>query len=214
MWLKSKDVGVRFDEKWGGMPMGDSLGLLRCVSIELALKRGPFFQSRNDTHPRMKRHDSGLTASGIMRKKPGKVLKHTYELKAKLEDNELYLDFRLNVPTTERIFHSKIWFLTRWFGKCIVDGKPIKLGEMAPAWKLIKRTSKQPESVVLCNGKASLEIQGSTDPSVYWSLYNLPPFKRERLARPYNNLEIIYVWAEENIEKGTYTGSFKVIYGV
>lgn len=203
MWLKSKDVGVRFDEKWGGMPMGDSLGLLRCVSIELALKRGPFFQSRNDTRSQIKRLDSGLITSGIMRRRGEALkLKHTYELKAKLEDNELYLDFKLNVPTTESIIRSKIWFLTRWFDKCIVDGKPLKIGEMSPAWKLVKRTPEQPTSIVLSNGKFSLEIQGNTDPSVFWSLYK------------YNKLEVIYGWAQEEIEKGTYTGSFKVIYGV
>jgi len=213
MWLKSKEVGVHFDEKWGGMPMMDSLGILKCASIELALKRGPtFFQSRNDTHPRMKRHDSGLIASGIMRRR-GEVLEHTYELKAKLEDNELYLDFRLNVPTTERIFRSKIWFLTRWFDKCIVDGEHVEVGEMSPSWNLIERMPKQPKSIVLCDDTFSLEIQGSTDPSVSWSLYKYsPPSKSSTWA--YNKLEIIYGWAEENIKKGTYTGSFKVIYGV
>jgi len=215
MWLKSKDVGMHFDEKRGGMPMGDSLGILKCASIELALERGPyFFQSRNDTHPRIKRQDSGLTASGIMRKK-GKVLEHTYELKAKREHNELYLDFKLNVPTTEHIFRSKVWFLTRWFGKCIVDGKPIKIGEMTPNWNLIKRMPKQPKSVILSDDKFSLEIQGSTDPSVFWSFYKYAHDGKEDVPRGrYKKLEIIYGWAEENIEKGMYTGRFKVIYGV
>ena len=213
MWLKSKEVGVHFDEAWGGMPMMDNLGILKCASIELAMEKGPYFyQSRNDTHPRIKRHDSGLTASGIMRKRHGKDLKHTYELKAKLEGNELYLDFKLNVPKTERIFRSKVWFLTRWFGKCIVDGKPMKFG-VSPSWKLIDRMPKQPKSVVLCNGKGSIEIQGSTDPSTFWSLYTYcPPSKSSTWS--YNKLEIIYGWAEDNIEEGTYTGSFKVIYGV
>jgi len=194
MWLKSKKVGVRFDEKRGGMPMGDSLGILKCASVELALKRGPyFFQSRNDNNPRMKRQDSRLTASGIMRKRPGRVLEHTYELKAKLEGNELYLDYKLKVPETERIFRSKIWLLTRCFEKCTVDGKPIKIGEMAPDWNLIKRMPKQPKSIILSDDKFSLEIQGSTDPSVFWSFYKYTHDGKTDVPRGlYNKLEIIY----------------------
>ena len=202
MWLDSEKVGVRFDEEWGGMPMEDSLGILRCASVELALEGGStFFQSRNDSYPLMKKLDSGLVASGVMRKRHGRVLKHTYELKAKLEGNELYLDFKLNVPTTESISRSKVWFLTRWFGKCMVDGKPVKVGEMSPAWKSVKRMAGQPTSVVLYGDRFSLEIQGSTDPSVYFALAKS------------NKLEAVYGWAEEHIEKGTYAGSFKVIYG-
>ncbi|GAI22438.1 unnamed protein product, partial [marine sediment metagenome] len=43
-----------------------------------------------------------------------------------------------------------------------------------------------------------------------WSFYKYAPDGKTDVPRGlYKKLEIIYGWAEENIEKGTYTGSFK-----
>lgn len=206
MWLKNDALNVFFDERRGGMPVRDSLGFLRAASIEIAYKEPfPYFQSLNDKHPRVTKHsDSKLMASGVMRK-GNVVTPHTYEMTATLEGNRLNLAYKLNVAITEKVIRSKIWlFSERSLLRCEVSGNPVdKAIETSPAWDVLYVGIQPTAPITLMGPSGRLKIFGATNPSVYARVYRL---------KKYPKLEVVYGWAYNILQEGTYTGDLILTY--
>lgn len=189
MWLRNDALAVFFDERRGGMPVGDSFGFIRAAAIEIAYAQPPpFFQSLNDRRPHIEKHGNSVVASGIMRR-GREVTPHTYEMKATLEGNRLDLAYRLNVARTEEVMRSKIWVWAARRGK-------IPKGNWADIY-----LGRQPKPFTLFGGR--LKISGSTTPPVYARVCHL---------REYPKYEVAYGWARGLLQKGTYSGNITLDY--
>jgi len=213
VWLGNDILKVFFDENLGGMPMADSFGVLRAVSIEIARTRPfPFFQSLYDTRPRMRCDGSKLVALGVMRKLLGEISPHTYRMEATVEGNRLNLVYRLNVEVEEEIVHSKIWLWTKPFQSYTIDGetfdirsKRSALEENSPSggrWYYPEVRAGQPESIILFDSSGRLRISGSTTPPCYTEIQR---YEHEKI-------EVVYGWAKGLLQKGTYSGKLELKY--
>jgi hypothetical protein len=211
MWLGSYDnLKVFFNERRGGMPTADNFGILRAVSVEIARTSSfPFFQSLNDTRPRMKHDGSKLEVQGVMRKSK-EVSPHTYEMEATIEGNRLNLAYRLNVAAEEEIIHSKIWVWTKPFQAYAIDGETFRVGrgqkgyrtKSGGIWYLLEARPGQPKSITLLDSSGRLIISGSTIPPCFTEIYCYENKK----------IEVVYGWAKDQLQKGTYSGKLEIAY--
>lgn len=227
MWLENDVLKVLFDERRGGMLIGDSFGFIEATSIEIArtkpiviFDRGvarlkfPFFQSLNDAAPSIRRGDSWLVSSGVMRR-DDEITPHTYEMVATLEGNRLSLAYKLNVARKERIAQSKIWLFAnpKLLQKCMVSGRVIDedIGR-DPRWDILYDGEQPKAPITLFGSGGRLEVTGSTTPPVYAIVCRFkgpPDNERER-----GKLEVIYGWArDEPLKKGIYLGNLTLVYG-
>ena len=204
MWLRNDILRVFFDERRGGMPTKDNFGFLKASAIEIAYTpKSPSFQSLNDGRPHIEKHGSSLVASGVMRK-GGKSTPHTYEMIATLEGNRLNLAYRLNVARTEKITRSKIWlFAGKSLRRCEISGNVLNAIGKTRNWKVLYYGEQLKPSITLLGPSGRLEILGSTIPPVY---------ARVLCFKKYPKLEVIYGWARELLQKGTYSGELALTY--
>jgi len=229
MWLGNDVLKVFFDEDLGGMPTADSFGILRAVSIEIARTRPfPFFQSLYDTRSRIKCDGSRLVASGVMCKPVppedfilplrtipplGEISPHTYEMEATVEGNRLSLAYRLNVAAEEKIVHSKIWMWTKPFQSYTIDGETFNVRNKQPAWVehcaksggtwyFLEARAGQPKSITLFDSSGRLRISGAT----------IPPCYTEIQRYEHEKMEVVYGWAKNLLQKGTYSGKLELTY--
>jgi hypothetical protein len=210
MWLGNDTLKVFFDEKRGGMPVADSFGILRAVSVEIARTRPfPYFQSLNEKKPHIKVDGSEIRVKGVMQKS-GEVLPHTFELDAAIEENRLSLDYRLNVAADSRIVESKIWLWTKPFQSYAVDAAKFdirsktsiaRFRKQGGTWHLLEERLGQPALIRLF-GNSSLSVSGSTTPPYYSEIYRYE----------YEKLEVVYGWAKAILKKGVYSGSLVLTY--
>lgn len=214
MWLGNDILKVFFDENLGGMPMEDSFGILRAVSIEIVRTRPfPFFQSLYDTRPRIKCDGSRLEVLGVMRKPLGEISPHTYRMEATVEGNRLNLVYRLNIGAEEQIVHSKIWIWTRLFQSYMIDGETFDVENKRPAWVehcptyggtwyFLEARAGQPESITLFDSSGRLRISGLT----------IPPCYTEIQRYEHEKMEVVYGWAKGLLQKGIYSGRLELTY--
>ena len=214
MWLGNDILKVFFDENMGGMPTADSFGILKAVSIEVARTRPfPFFQSLNDTRPRIKCDGNKLVAMGIMRKPLGEISPHTYAMEAAVEENRLSLAYRLNVAAEEQIVHSKIWMWTWPFQSYEIGGETFDVKSKQPVrgeyckksggtWYFLEVKTGQPESITLFYPDCRLKITGSTSPPCYTEIQRYENAK----------MEVVYGWAKDLLKRGKYSGSLTLAY--
>lgn len=204
MWLKNDILRVFFGESRGGMPVRDSFGFLRAAAIEIAYA-SPFFQSLKDRRPHIEKHGNSVVASGIMRR-GREVTPHTYEMKATLEENRLNLTYKLNVAITEKIIRSKIWLWANHHSlqKCMMVGNLADkdLGRN-PRWDTLYDGEQPKTPITLFGSGGKLEVTGSTTPPVYAEVWR---FKK------YPKLEVVYGWAKDLLQKGTYSGNLTLTY--
>jgi len=214
MWLGNDALKVFFEENLGGMPTADTFDIISAVSIEIArTKPFPFFQSLNDTRPRIKRDGSKITVQGIMRKPLGEIMPHTYEMEATIEENRLNLAYRLDVARDEQIVQSKIWMWVKPFQSYAMDGETFDVkskrsmqeeycARSGGTWYYLEERIGQPGSITLFYPNCRLRITGSTTPPYYTEIQRYEDKK----------MEVVYGWARGLLKKGMYSGSLELTY--
>lgn len=217
---------VNFLQKRGGLPVADNYGYLNRYGIEIDLgdvnyipniifkgKRMRFqIDHIEDSQVIIKKNNTLISSGKISRY--GILTPHTYEFKAKVDNNILYTNIELNIKENTKCLGSKIWTMINYFPYAKVDGKlinftqkPIHHPKKETWWIPILTTNFKtmfypklkfiPKEVLFFDSKGhKLKIIGNTNPPIYFSII------REGLK----TIELVWGWAFNGIKKGIYKG--------
>ncbi len=227
--LKNDKLSVDFDLNQGGMPVKDNFGFIHRYGIEIGWIGYPhpytiispedkkpwslLLQSTAEKNPTIiKQTNSELSTSGIMQKH-NLISPHVYKFGASLIDNKLSTSVELEVKARETCLCSKVWIMTKFFEKAKIGNQIIDFTSLPYDAKddngceWLGGFGKEyhhnpPKEIILYNNNEQLKIEGYSVPPVYFSLIR------------YRNqiIEVVFGWAELNLNVGLYKGEMNLTY--
>ena len=205
-------VKLLFDPAQGGMLIGDSLGLIDKVSIEVRRpvdRNHMYSQAYKYPNPNISHGSNWLRSKGYLRSKRLGVLPASYDILTKIDGLDLEIDFKLifeeSLPKVEMV---KAWFFIK-ATKCLVeDDKETREFSLLPATKKFQQVYRgNLNTVTFTNSQGSLQLLSKQS--------NL--FVDDRVLKQRRHAEYITQWFYDTgfpcIEEGTvFEGSWRLRY--